>query len=82
MPSRLLLSWILGARRLHIHSGNAASVLRICVCCVHTHTRVLVQLTGECAAGECEGVPCFSVVTQLPSLCFSPVVLCGIFAAC
>lgn len=41
---------------------------------LHAHTRVFVQLTSECAAGKCEGVPYFSVVTQLPSLRFLSVV--------
>lgn len=42
-------------------------------CAVHAHTQVLAQLTSKCAAGRCDGVPCFSVVTQLPSQCLPPL---------
>jgi len=82
MPSRLLLFWILHTQRLPIHSGNSASVLRTCVCHVHAHTRVLVQLTSKVCSRQVERCPGFSVVTELPSLCFPPIVLCGIFTAC
>lgn len=36
------------------------------------------ELTSECEVK----VPFFSVVTQLPSLCFLSVVFCGVLAAC
>lgn len=38
--------------------------------------------TSDFAAGKCEGVTCFSVVTQPPSLHFPPLVLFGVFTAC
>lgn len=81
MPSRLLLFWILCTQWPPFTLGTVP-LCCICACATCTHTRVLVQLTSDCAAGECEGVPCFSVVTQLLSLCSPPVVLCGGFTAC
>lgn len=46
-----------------------------CLCVPRAH------MWGWCAAGECEGIPCFSGVTQFPAL-FPSICLCGILTAC
>lgn len=65
-----------GCHRAHCSLGSASTVAPCslwerCLCAAYmhvprAHSRMLVQLTSKCEVK----VPCFSVVTQLPSLCF------------
>lgn len=68
-PSCLLLFWLLYTQ------WERWLVLRVCVCRVHT--RVLVQLTSECAAGSVKAsmLPCVS--SQLSFVVFSQLVSGG-----
>ena len=59
----LLDSWYTAAP----HSLWERCLCAVYMCVLYAHTRVLVQLTSECAAGEREGVPCFcSHTTRFP----------------
>lgn len=73
--------WILHTQWLPNHSGNSASVLRICVCCVHTHgclcsspasvQQASVKVTHASLLSH-NSLPCVS----------SQLFFCGGFTAC
>lgn len=67
------------------HSPYTLGTVPLCcvyMCATCTHTLAVGAAHQQVCSRRVERCPGFSVVTQLPSLCFPPIVLCGIFIAC